>query len=201
MHRIFTVFLLASIAASSVQAGMIFVNEIHYDNVGGDLNEFIEVAVPSSQSNLSQIEVSLYNGGSNSVYDSETLDNFVAGATNVVIGGSNFDLYTWSPGTNGIQNGGADGWAITELGVLCEFLSYEGTLTPTSGPAMGLTSTDIGVAEISAPLGTSIQLINGTWHTGLDNTFGEANPAVPEPTGQVLALFAALGCFVVRRRR
>jgi hypothetical protein len=39
-------------------------------------------------------------------------------------------------------------------------LSYEGSFTATNGPANGMTSTDIGIAEESnAAVGSSLQLI------------------------------------------
>ena len=62
---------------------------------------------------------------------------------------------------NGIQNGAPDGVALVFQGTtVIQFLSYEGTFTATTGPANGLTSTDIGVIEIgSEPLGLSLQLV------------------------------------------
>jgi hypothetical protein len=62
---------------------------------------------------------------------------------------------------NGIQNGEDDGLAISYQGTVIagQFLSWEGVLTATDGPASGLASTDIGVSESSATLvGQSLQL-------------------------------------------
>ena len=57
------------------------------------------------------------------------------------------------------------------------FLSYEGTFDATDGPALGLTSTDIGVAESSTtPVGNSLQL-TGTGTTYGDFTWAAAQPA------------------------
>ncbi|MFY0667830.1 MAG: endonuclease I, partial [Alteromonas stellipolaris] len=48
---------------------------------------------------------------------------------------------------------------IDDTGNVIQFLSYEGTLTATSGAANGLTSTDIGVSETSSTsVGYSLQL-------------------------------------------
>ena len=38
--------LLALFCASTAQATSVFINEIHYDNAGGDVGEFIEIAAP-----------------------------------------------------------------------------------------------------------------------------------------------------------
>ncbi len=60
----------------------------------------------------------------------------------------------------GIQNGAPDGLALVEgSGDLVQFLSYEGIFTAADGPAAGVTSQDIGVAETSATaVGQSLQL-------------------------------------------
>ena len=48
---------------------------------------------------------------------------------------------------------------VNPSNTVVQFLSYEGTLTATDGPAIGMTSTDIGVAEDSlTPVGYSLQL-------------------------------------------
>ena len=63
-----------------------------------------------------------------------------------------------------IQNGPADGIALvqdqTELNrKVLQFLSYQGVLTATEGPAIGLVSTDIGVRESNNyPIGSSLGL-------------------------------------------
>jgi hypothetical protein len=53
-------------------------------------------------------------------------------------------------------------------------LSYEGSFTATNGPANGMTSTDIGIAEESnAVIGSSLQLI-GAGFTYSDFTWQSA---------------------------
>lgn len=57
-----------------------------------------------------------------------------------------------------------------------QFLSYEGSFTAVDGPAIGLTSTDIGVAETNTtPVGQSLQLIDGNWTGPTNETKGEVN--------------------------
>ncbi len=120
-----------------------FFNEIHYDDAGGDNTEFIEVAIPVSfPGNLSDILVTLYNGSNGSSYDTDDLTSFTEGSTE-----DGYTFYTLIYPTNGIQNGGPDGFALSNNGVLIEFLSYEGIMTANNGVASGEMSTDIGVSE------------------------------------------------------
>ena len=63
-----------------------------------------------------------------------------------------------------------------------EFLSYEGPMTATGGPASGLTSTDIGVSEAGTEAaGLSLQLVGTAWTGPLASTFGAANEQIEEP--------------------
>jgi hypothetical protein len=137
-----------------------WINEIHYDNVGTDAGEFLEVVIenPGNYS-LADFSVVLYNGNNGASYNTLTLDQFTVGST---IG--NFKIY-WD--TTVIQNGAPDGLALVYQGVVIagQFLSYEGTLTAIDGPASGTTSVDIGVAESgTTPVGSSLQL-SGTGAT------------------------------------
>ncbi|MEO0557815.1 MAG: T9SS type A sorting domain-containing protein, partial [Bacteroidota bacterium] len=91
----------------------------------------------------------------------------------------------WVP-VSGVQNGGSDGIAlVSPSGDVVEFVSYEGTVTASSGPASGQTSEDIGVAETSStPVGHSLQLAGtGTAFTWMAP--GTATPGQPN-TGQTL---------------
>lgn len=148
----------------------IFINELAYDNAGVDFNEFVEVAVDNNSSiNLSNFQLSLYNGSSGIVYQSESLSNFIQGNND-----GNFTYYTWYP--SAIQNGSPDGLALNATGMLCEFLSYEGVFTATAGPALGTNSTDMNVEEpTNDPVGFSLQLINGVWQGAITETPGNTN--------------------------
>lgn len=132
-----------------------WINELHYDNSGSDVGEFLEVVIENPGNyTLSDFEVYLYNGNNGTTYNNESLDLFTTGST---VG--NFTIYTWYPSS--IQNGAPDGLALVYQGAVIsnQFLSYEGTLTATDGPANGLTSVDMGVAESSStPIGESLQL-------------------------------------------
>ncbi len=64
-----------------------------------------------------------------------------------------------------------------------QFISYEGSFTAASGPASGMTSTDIGVSEPgTSSVGHSLQLTGSgcmiadfTWAAPVTNTFGAVN--------------------------
>jgi hypothetical protein len=152
-----------------------WINEFHYDNVGTDVGEFVEIVIENPGSyNLSDFQVDLYNGSNGTSYGSETVDNFTVGST---VG--NFTFYYWEVV---IQNGSPDGFALSYLGsvIIGQFLSYEGPLTATDGPANGLTSTDVLVFEDgTTPVGYSLQL-GGTGTQYSDFTW---NAPAPETKG------------------
>jgi hypothetical protein len=161
-------------------AGGAFINEIHYDNAGGDVGEFIEICIPAG-TDVTGFELVLYNGANGETYDTEVLTQPDPAVCPAATDGN---TYLEVP-ISGIQNGAPDGMALVDdMGVVCQFLSYEGTITATNGPANGLTSTDIGAAETGSTLvGTSIQLQpNGTWIAGLTETPKDINICFLEGT-------------------
>jgi len=143
----------------------VFINEIHYDNDGADAGEFVEVAGPAG-TDLAGWSIALYNGSASqlSVYDTINLSGVISDQSN--------GYGTLSFARAGIQNGSPDGLALVDAGsAVIQFLSYEGSFTAGSGPANGMTSTDIGVAEASStPAGESLQLI-GAGSMGGDFTW------------------------------
>ena len=170
----------------------VFVNEIHYDNESTDTGEAIEVAGPAGV-DLAEWSLVLYNGSGGSVYDTQTLSGTIPDQC----GGYGMVALTYP--SNGIQNG-PDGLALVDAsGAVVQFLSYEGGLTATEGPAGGLTSQDIGVEETSStPVGASLQLVGTgtaygdfTWSAEPQNTFGDCN------TGQIFGDGGPVGTDVV----
>jgi hypothetical protein len=129
----------------------IFINEIHYDNDGGDVDEGVEICGPAGV-NLAGYEIFLYNGnGSTYTPTSISLSGTIPNQLN--------NRGTLWFAQAGIQNGSPDGLALVDnLGNIIQFLSYEGVITATNGPAIGLTSVDIGVTEPGA-IGESLQLV------------------------------------------
>jgi hypothetical protein len=84
----------------------------------------------------------------------------------------------------GIQNGGSDGLALVDnSNNVVQFISYEGTVTATNGPASGMASTNVGVQESSStPIGYSLQLAGSgcsygdfSWQNPAPNTKGNVN--------------------------
>ncbi|MBE0646368.1 MAG: lamin tail domain-containing protein [Bacteroidales bacterium] len=185
-----------------------WINEFHYDNASTDVGEFVEVVLQNAGTfALSDFTVTLYNGSGGASYDTKTLNQFTVGAT---IMGYTFYYYTYP--SNGIQNGAPDGLALSYQGTLVigQFLSYEGSFTASNGPANGITSTDIGVAETSTtPVGQSLQLGGTgsnygafTWQAPLAETPGALNTnqtltgtVDPEPTNYPTAFLATTDIF------
>lgn len=159
-----------------------WINEIHYDNTGGDLDEFVEVVIEDTfTGSLSNIEIIFYNGNGSIISQSEPrlLSTFVEGDNS-----NGFTIYS-KLFPSGIQNGSPDGIALidnsTMSATVIEFISYEGVITATTGPANGMTSTDIGVVE-PGPIGHSLQLKGTgnkaelfTWQPPAASTMGSIN--------------------------
>lgn len=168
--------------------GSAWINEFHYDNAGTDSDEFIEIAGTAGL-NLSGWTIVLYNGP---VTYGTAVNLSTAAPSSVIPNLENcFGVVSITYPTDGLQNGGSDGFAlVNNLGEVVQFLSYEGTITATAGPASGLTSVDVGRAETTTtPVGQSLQLsgTNGTayasfaWQTPQTATKGAFN------TGQTFA--------------
>ncbi len=140
-------------AAAPGGDGQVFINELHYDNAGADAGEAVEVAAPAG-TDLSGWSVVLYNGSGGAPYGTTALSGVVADQAH------GWGAVAVSYPANGVQNGAPDGVALVDAGgVARQFLSYEGVFAAVGGPANGLTSADIGVAEDGAGVaGTSLQL-------------------------------------------
>ena len=153
------------------------INEFHYDNAGTDQNEFIEIRVTAG-ADATGLSVELYNGSNGTVYNTLSLPTSPAGSDGT------YDYYVLELPTNGLQNGGPDGIALSEDGDLVEFISYEGTFDGIGGTAAGVTSTDIGVSEGSGTSATASLQRNEAdeWVATETNTEGAANAFPSAPT-------------------
>jgi hypothetical protein len=74
---------------------------------------------------------------------------------------------------SGIQNGAPDGLAIDISGAVAHFISYEGSMTAADGPAVGMTSEDVGVEEHGGTTTTSSLGLTGTGGTPAAFTWTE----------------------------
>lgn len=164
-NYLFLVALLAMNAFCFAQT--ISINEIHYDNTGGDIGEGFEVA-GSAGLDLSGYKVLLYNGSNSTVYSTVNLSGIFTDETNGL-------GFIWFDAA-GIQNGSPDGLALIDpSNNVLQFLSYEGVITAVDGTASGLTSTDIGVSQSSStPVGETLQYNGSSWVGPLANTKGAA---------------------------
>lgn len=151
-------------------------SEIHYDNVGTDAGEAIEVEGPAGTS-LAGWSVVLYNGNGGVVYNTQTL----SGTIPAMCDGRGVVVVRYPQ--DGIQNGSPDGFALVDsAGTVVELLSYEGPMSATNGPAAGLAATDIRVSENSAPVGQSLQRTpSGSWVGPIASTLGACNGDISPP--------------------
>ena len=149
-----------------------WINELHYDNTGADTGEFVEIAGPAG-TDLSGWTIVGYNGNGGAVYKTTNLSGVLPDLGNCV-GTLAFFI-------SGIQNGAPDGLALVDdLAVVRQFLSYEGVLVAANGPAIGATSTNIGVSESGfTPVGQSLQL-GGTGSGYDDFTWQPAQAETPD---------------------
>ena len=163
-------------------------SELHYDNTGTDVDEKIEIQGPAG-TDLTGWHIVLYGGDAVptfSAYSDTPLEIDIPASC-----GTSGVVSVDYP-VNGIKNakssgvGNPAGMALVDnTGAVIEFLSYEGTFTALDGPAAGLTSTDIGVAEdnpVPAP-GNSLHRDNyGIWSAPSPQDFGVCNGTGGTPT-------------------
>ena len=151
------------------------INEIHYDNAGADVGEFVEVRVAAG-ADVSALALEFYNGRNGEQYGPT-----VALSTATATSDGTYDYYVAQ--VSGIQNGAPDGLALVGGGSVLEFLSYEGTFVAIDGAAAGLESTDIGVSEPGdTAVGLSLQRNeDGSWSEPAPETPGGENGVAPPP--------------------
>lgn len=181
-----------------------FINELHYDNGGVDTGEGVEIAGLAGTV-LDGWSLLLYNGSNGGVYRTVDLSGTITDQANGY-GAIFFD-------TGALQNGDPDGIAlIDDMGLLQQFLSYEGVFVATEGAAAGQTSTEIPLAESSdTPAGFSLALV-GTglsyndfaWAAG-ENSYGAINSGqsfsvVPLPASLPLLVCALAGLLGAKRK-
>ncbi len=174
-----SLFLCASFNANAE----VFINEFHYDDSTstGDVGEKIEVIATAGE-NLSTYRIYLYNGSAPTsavFYDNDLLP----AGSNVACGGT-VKIAVLSYPSNGIQNGTNDGFALVNgSGTVLQFISYEGAITASNGPALGRTSVNLSVSEsATTAAGTSLQLggtgtgsSSFTWRSSATQTMGACN--------------------------
>jgi len=158
--------------SASVRAMPVFINELHYDNVGADAGEAVEL-VGLAGTDLQGWRLWFYNGSTGQSYAAMNLNGVFANNQN----GCGVLAFSFA----GIQNGSPDGIALVDAAnQLQQFISYEGMFTASNGVAINRLSEDIGIAKSSATAaGRSLQLtVNADgkfeWQVGV-SSFGEIN--------------------------
>lgn len=168
-----------------------WINEIHYDNAGTDVDERIEIAGDAGTS-LAGWSLHFYNGADRRVYATRSL----SGTLGATCGAYGFSTVAAA----GLQNGAPDGVALVNAsGAVVQFLSYEGSFKGARGPARNKTSVDIGVSETAdTPAGFSLQLggtgtryADFTWRAAAADTFGTCNVAQTFPVSDMAPTITA----------
>lgn len=183
-------------ASSGISAQSVFINEMHYDNTGTDAGKAIEIAGPAGTdpSGWRLVRCNGSTPASAMVYTSPAATETLPAGTVIpdVCGG--FGVVVVNYPQDGLQNGPNDGVALLDqTGSVVQLLSYEGQLTAANGPAAGIQSEDIGVAESSSTaVGSSIQLggtgttyQDFTWNPTAPRTFGACNTGQSFASGDV----------------
>ena len=132
-----------------------WINEFHYDNASVDENEFIEIAVPESFTDLANLELILYDGGG-SIDATLVGDSLTKGSLQ-----NGFVLYYHERPLENNMEGFALCYkgSLTMSGGTLQFISYDGFFNASVGCAAGLTSTNMGLTENSStPAGSSLGL-------------------------------------------
>lgn len=154
---------------------VIRISEFHYDNVGTDVGERIEVSGPAGIS-VAGWQIVRYNGATSTAAFSYGVTN-ITGVFPSQCSGRGTLVFAYP--TDGLQNGTNDGFALVNAtGKVIELLSYEGVMTASNGPAAGKTSVDVGVSQSNntTPVGASIERTpTGTWVGRTVNSFGTCN--------------------------
>ena len=183
-----------------IASGPLWINEVHYDDVGTDDDEFIEVAGPAG-TRLAGWRLVLYNGNGGAVYSDRALSGAVPDEDD------GLGVVALRYPVNGVQNG-PDGIALIDpSGAVVQFLSYEGVFNATDGPASGLLSTDLGagVEESNETSEGAALALAGTGRAAADfvwtvqataspgrlndgQTARRATPSEPAPSAQALVL-------------
>lgn len=197
--------LLAFILSTLAHSSTVFINEFHYDNIGTDRNEAVEI-FGVANTLLDDWQLVFYNGNNGLVYKNILLNGLISNTNN--------GYGTLSFSVSGIQNGLADAIALIDnTGNVIEFISYEGELIAADGAAINMTSIDIGISETAmTPQGVSLQRIGygqlsgdfswsiETANFGAINSLQNISPTVvPLPCGALLYLSSLFGFGLYRK--
>jgi cysteine-rich repeat protein len=132
----------STISVVTVMGGLM-INEVDYDGVGADTDEFVEIYNGTNAAvDLASYSLVLVNGSNNATYLSLPLGPagmlpakgyLVVGSATLMVPASALKI-NFAAASNNIQNGAPDGVALvnTTTGTLVDALSYEGAMTATT---------------------------------------------------------------------
>ena len=104
MKKLYFLLFTILISADSFGQTTIFVNELHYDNSGGDVDEGVEIAGPAG-TDLTGWTIEKYNGNGGGSYGTETLSGTIPNQDN------GYGTLGFIFASNAFQNGAPDGFA------------------------------------------------------------------------------------------
>jgi hypothetical protein len=154
----------------------VFLNELHYDNQGGDVDEGVEIAGPAG-TDLGDWAVMVYEG------DTGALDTYKTIALEGVLPdhGQGFGTLWYGLESNGLENGIEALALVDGTEAVQQFWSYEGESTmAVDGPAVDLLPQVLPFAQFKGSQeGSTLQLV------GCGTTSGDFAwaPAAPESRG------------------
>ena len=119
---------LLSIGAGPLLGQTAFINEIHYDNIGKDTGEAIQIEIAGpAGTDLSGWTLALYNGRNGTLYRTKPLSGIVPDQANG-FGAISFGF------AKSIQNGAPDGIALVANGKVVQFLTLRRDLHGSGWP-------------------------------------------------------------------
>ena len=181
-------------AANACTAPKVVVNEVDYDQVGGDGAEYLELKNTSAGSvNLDPYVVELVNGAGGVVYGTFELpavtlaggDYYVICANAATVANCDLDV---DPNTDRIQNGSPDGIRLLLAGATVDALSYEGD-TAGSTEGTGTTAADsnteagIGLSRCADGADTDNNNADFAIKSITPGTTNACEPPPPDPVG------------------
>jgi len=179
--------------AADGSAGTVVLNEVDYDQVGTDTDEFVELYNPSDTTvDLSGCALVLVNGYDNQEYGRVPLFGLLPGhafavvaSTTVAVDDGAAFVVPFEAATNNLQNGAPDAVAIVHLGsgALLDALSYQGPITAGTVTGVGIfdfvEGSPTSAADSDSAARSLIRQPDG--HDGGDAATDWAETATPSP--------------------
>jgi len=148
-----TIMIIAMVAFNMMNA-QLFINEIDYDQPGGDSGEFIEIA--GLEGTYNNVTLEFINGNGGSVYETTNLGSLTISDQ---VSGYGFHVEYIS----GIQNGAPDGVQLLIDGVIIDAVAYEGSLNDSDGNPMEEAGEDYQTSEETAQSVSRIGVDGSPW--------------------------------------